>query len=138
MVMKMREYSALSIVSPAVDNILLGCKSVEIRSWLPPELPIYDLLLVQNNKYLNDGDSDPDGVALALVDIFTVYDWTYNDYLQRSNEVTLGRKWKKGYYIWELENIRKIENKPKAVAQKGIYAINVPELILCKSQRLSF
>lgn len=128
----MKEYLALSIVSPAVDNILSGEKSVEIRSWTPPELPIYDLVLVQNNKYLHDGDVDVNGVALAVVDVSMVSDWTYGDYLRQSQDVTLGKDWKKGYYIWKLENIRMVKNKPNVMAQKGIYVIVLPDLALEK------
>lgn len=130
MVVKMKEYFALSIINPAVGNILSGDKSVEIRSWVPPGLPICNLVLVQNNKYLHDGDVDVNGVALAMVDIFTVRSWTYNDYLQQADEVTLGRSWRRNYYIWELANIRRIANKPKAIAQKGIYSVILPELVL--------
>ncbi|MDU2797514.1 MAG: ASCH domain-containing protein [Klebsiella oxytoca] len=128
----MKEYLALSIVSPAVDNILSGEKSVGIRSWTPPELPIYDLVLVQNNKYLHDGDVDVNGVALAVVDVSMVSDWTYGDYLRQSHDVTLGKDWKKGYYIWKLENIRMVKNKPNVMAQKGIYVIVLPDLALEK------
>lgn len=40
--------SALSIVKPAVDDIVAGRKRVEIRSWAPPVIPLRDLVLVQN------------------------------------------------------------------------------------------
>lgn len=130
MVIIMREYLALSIMSPAVDNVLLGSKKIEIRSWVPPKLPIYNLVLVQNNKYLHEGESDSNGVALAVVDILETSDWTYGDYLRQSNEVTLGREWKEGYYFWKLENIRKIVNKPMAVAKGGVYKIILPEIIV--------
>ena len=59
---------ALSIVKPAVDDIVAGRKRVEIRSWAPPAIPLRDLVLVQNTVFLRqDGQEDPDGIALALV-----------------------------------------------------------------------
>ncbi|WP_244962284.1 ASCH domain-containing protein [Burkholderia diffusa] len=62
--------SALSIVKPAVDDIVAGRKRVEIRSWAPPTLPLRDLVLVQNTIFLRqDGQEDPDGIALAWVDV---------------------------------------------------------------------
>ena len=62
--------SALSIVKPAVDDIVAGRKRVEIRSWAPPVIPLRDLVLVQNTISLRqDGEEDPDGIALALVDV---------------------------------------------------------------------
>ncbi|SEU44990.1 ASCH domain-containing protein [Burkholderia cepacia] len=62
--------SALSIVKPAVDDIVAGRKRVEIRSWAPPAIPLRDLVLVQNTIFLRqDGQEDPDGIALAMVDV---------------------------------------------------------------------
>lgn len=62
--------SALSIVNPAVDDIVAGRKRVEIRSWAPPGMPLRDLVLVQNTIFLRqDGQEDPDGIALAMVDV---------------------------------------------------------------------
>ena len=50
---------ALSIVKPAVDDILSGTKQVEIRSRLPPKIPMRDLVLVQNTIFLRrDGQED--------------------------------------------------------------------------------
>ncbi|MDW9250178.1 ASCH domain-containing protein [Burkholderia cepacia] len=69
--------SALSIVKPAVDDIVAGRKRVEIRSWAPPAMPLRDLVLVQNTIFLRqDGQEDPDGIALAMVDVMGVHDWT--------------------------------------------------------------
>ena len=40
--------NALSIVSPSVQHIVAGKKVVEIRRWLPPEIPFLNLVLVEN------------------------------------------------------------------------------------------
>lgn len=61
---------ALSIVSPHGVNIAAGRKTIEVRSWLPPTLPIRDLLIVENANFLTDGfQVDPNGRAVALVDV---------------------------------------------------------------------
>ena len=68
---------ALSIVSPSVQRIVAGKKVVEIRRWLPPEIPFLNLVLVENEIYLTeDGQEDPNGVARAVVDITGIHDWT--------------------------------------------------------------
>ncbi|MFP1757537.1 hypothetical protein [Lonsdalea quercina] len=121
----MTKYNALSIVYPAVENILSGAKKVEIRSWLPPRIPFLNLVLVENSKYLNDGDEDFDGYAKALVDVVDYKKWTYDDFLNQPESVKLGRIWKDGYYMWILGNIRFIENKKQCLARKGIYLLEL-------------
>lgn len=110
--------SALSIVKPAVDDIVAGRKRVEIRSWAPPALPLRDLVLVQNTIFLRqDGQEDPDGIALAMVDVVGGHDWTPDE--ARSQ----GKQWCAGYVCWELENVRQIAPPVPCVAKRGIYAL---------------
>jgi hypothetical protein len=111
---------ALSIVQPAVDDILAGRKLVEIRSWTPPSVPLLDLVLVQNLVYLRqDGQEDPDGQALARVDIVGVHEWTPDE--ARSQ----GKQWCAGYVCWELDNVRAIDPPVHCVAKRGIYAVEL-------------
>ncbi|MGU3780922.1 ASCH domain-containing protein [Burkholderia metallica] len=113
---------ALSIVTPAVDDILAGRKQVEIRSWSPPAIPLTDLVLVQNTIYLRqDGQVDPDGVALALVDVVGVRDWTPDE--ARSQ----GKQWCAGYVCWELTNIRAIDPPFRCAAKRGVYRLDVAQ-----------
>ncbi|EXU75996.1 hypothetical protein [Erwinia mallotivora] len=121
----MKKYDALSIIYPAVENILSGSKKVEIRSWLPPVLPFFNLVLVENLRYLKDGDEDLSGCAKAMVDVVDYKKWTYEDFLEQPDSVKLGRAWKDGYYIWILDNIRLIENKNQCLAKKGIYSLEL-------------
>ena len=90
---------ALSIVAPAVDHILDGRKPVEIRSWLPPQLPFCNLALVQNSIYLRqDGAEDPNGLMKAVVDVAGVHQYSEAEAGQ------LGYEWKAGYeryHCWE-------------------------------------
>ncbi|MDF3836009.1 ASCH domain-containing protein [Cupriavidus basilensis] len=111
---------ALSIVKPAVEDILAGRKLVEIRSWAPPKIPLVDLVLVQNTVYLRqDGQEDPDGVVLALVDVVGVHDWTPDE--ARSQ----GKQWCAGYVCWELTNVRAIDPPVQCIAKRGIYALEL-------------
>lgn len=109
---------ALSIVTPAVANILNGTKLVEIRSWVPPELPVTDLVLVENARYLRtEGAIDPDGLARALVDVTAVYPWT------REEAAAQGKVWQDGYFCWKLDNIRQISPPIPCVAKRGLYEV---------------
>ena len=113
-------YQALSIVAPAVQCILSGEKKTEIRSWAPPQLPLHDLVLVENTRYLRkDGEEDPDGFARAIVDITGVSPWTKED------AIAQGSEWRPGYLAWELANIRKIDPPIAAPAKRRIYTLNL-------------
>lgn len=73
---------ALSIVAPHGANIASGKKTLEVRSWLPPSLPIRDLLIVENGRYLSaDHPVDPAGRAVALVDIEEAHEWQPDEVL---------------------------------------------------------
>ncbi|MEQ5205897.1 MULTISPECIES: hypothetical protein [unclassified Proteus (in: enterobacteria)] len=127
--------NALSIVYPAVTNIIEKKKNVEIRSWYPQELPLYNLLLVENNIYLNnDDDMDMNATAIAIVDVFSVKRWTLHDFINQTEEVTLNRVWKDNYYMWDIGNVRILKRSFKCYAKKGIYQleINKPELLQYK------
>jgi len=57
---------ALSIVRPSGTRIAEGKKTLEIRSWLPPRLPLLNLLIVENGRRLDqEGDVDPEGIAVG-------------------------------------------------------------------------
>lgn len=52
-------YPAISIVAPSGSYIAEGIKTLEIRSWRPNELPLKDLVIVENAHDLNqDGDEE--------------------------------------------------------------------------------
>ena len=111
---------ALSIVSPFVQNILAGKKVVEIRRWLPPEIPFLDLVLVENEIYLTEeGQEDPNGLARAIADITGVHEWT------REEAESQGIEWIPNYVCWELSNVRRIEPPIRCVARRKIYKIDI-------------
>ncbi|EMN5131707.1 ASCH domain-containing protein [Burkholderia contaminans] len=110
---------ALSIVKPAVDDIVAGRKRVEIRSWAPPAIPLRDLVRVQNTAFLRqDGQEDPDDIALASVDVVGVHDWTPDEARAQ------GEHGCAGYVCGELTNMRAIEPPFRCVARRGIQALD--------------
>ena len=111
---------ALSIVSPSVQRIVAGKKGVEIRRWLPPEIPFLNLVLVENEIYLTeDGQEDPNGLARAVVDITGVYEWTHQE------AESQGVAWIPNYVCWELSNVRGVEPPIPCVARRKIYKIDI-------------
>ncbi|NXZ87923.1 hypothetical protein HZI30_13370 [Serratia fonticola] len=117
------KYQALSILKPAVDNILNGSKKLEIRSWTPPYMPLNNVVLVQNEKYLVNQDDEDDGFAMAIVDFTSIFPWTEADYLRQKNTTTMWKEWKLGYFCWTIENVRVIKKPMPCKAMKGIYTL---------------
>lgn len=68
-------YQALSIVAPSGEYIVQGVKTLEIRSWRPEQLPLKNLLIVENTHYLNRHGDEEEGRAIAFVDIQSVHAW---------------------------------------------------------------
>ncbi|GAA5016818.1 ASCH domain-containing protein [Acinetobacter puyangensis] len=119
----MKIYQALSIVTPAGQQIAKGIKTLEIRSWLPPQLPLKDLLIVENQNYLSeDGDEEP-GIAVALVDIESVHDWREDEV-----EAATASYWATGYYAWVISNVRPLTQPIDVMAKRKIYQINLQQL----------
>ncbi|WP_345828676.1 hypothetical protein AAGR22_17060 [Erwinia sp. HDF1-3R] len=119
------KYQALSILKPAVNLIVNGDKTSEIRSWLPAEMPLKNILLVQNDRYLTSEEDEEDGICMAIVDFIEFSPWTEQKASKTSPLLTLGRTWKPGYFEWRIENVRKISNPAICKAKKGIYVVDV-------------
>jgi hypothetical protein len=64
-----RQFLALSIVTPNGTRIAEGIKTLEVRSWIPTQLPVKDLLIVENQNFLVKDTDEEEGVAVALVDV---------------------------------------------------------------------
>jgi hypothetical protein len=115
----MTRYLALSLVSPNGKNIATGKKTLEIRSWQPPALPIIDLLIVENQTYLTEeGQVDPDGKAVALVNVRRVEPWQ-----QSQVAAACSTNWQPGYFAWHLENVRPISSASMIVAARKLYEV---------------
>lgn len=53
----MQQFLALSVVAPNGIRIAQRIKTLEVRSWVPAQLPLKDLFIVENQNFLkNDGD----------------------------------------------------------------------------------
>jgi len=99
---------ALSIVSPHGSNIASGKKTLEVRSWRPESLPIRDLLIVENSHFLSaDNPVDPDGRAVAIVDVEEIHEWQPSEV-----KAACSNGWEPGYLAWCLSNVRPITNTP--------------------------
>lgn len=115
------KFNALSIVAPYGDKIANGEKTIEVRSWLPPEVPLKNVVVVQNDKLLlKEGDEDENGVALALVDFVEVKPWKESEVVAACSS-----GFKEGYFGWRIENMRPINPPQKAVAKRKIYQIEL-------------
>lgn len=120
----MAEYIALSIVAPHGANIATGKKSIEVRSWQPSELPVKDLLVVENTVYLTERDQvDPNGRAVALVDVRMVEPW-----LPSQVNAACSSGWEPGYFAWHLENVRPLNPSPQVQAERKFYRIQLPHV----------
>lgn len=119
--MKMkRKFSALSIVAPSGQCIAQGMKTLEVRSWQPEQLPLKDLLIVENKFFLNHDADEELGVAVALVDVESVHVWQPNEV-----EAACASYWAEGYFAWQLSNIRPIKDKIEVPAKRKIYLIEI-------------
>jgi hypothetical protein len=116
----LKTYAALSIVSPAGERIAQGIKTLEIRTWQPPEWPLKDLLIVENDQYLNHDGDESIGRAVALVDVMDVHPWREDEF-----EAACASYWAKGYFAWVLDNVRPIQWQLVVPAKRKIYRLNL-------------
>lgn len=114
---------AISIVYPSGTKIANGQKTIEVRSWIPTISIGQDLLIVENHKFLhNEGETDPDGKAVAIVKIKNIRQFTVDDIPS-----ACASRWEPGYYAWELEDVRPIHSTHKIMAAREIYEVDFKE-----------
>ena len=112
-------YPAISIVAPHGKNIALGLKTIEVRSWIPDQLPLKNVLLIENHRYLlEDGDEDF-GQIVTMVDFDDVHEWREDEL-----ESACGSDWKAGYWAWTISNVRPIQSIEKVAAKRKIYTLS--------------
>ena len=117
--MAIQNYLALSVVAPSGQKIRNCEKTIEVRKWLPPHLPMRNLLIVENQHYLlQDGDEEQ-GITVALVDIATAHPW-------REDEVAsaCANDWQQGYFAWEISNVRPLSTI-SVLAKRKLYHLDV-------------
>jgi orotate phosphoribosyltransferase len=117
-----KTFTALSVVAPAGERIRAGEKRLEIRRWKPDTLPLRDLLIVQNRHRLSSRGltEDPDGVALALVDVVGVHPWREDEIASSCATV-----WEPGWLAWELANVRPLVLVCPTPARLRLYPVTV-------------
>lgn len=108
---------ALSIVAPNGSRIASGQKTLEIRSWHPPQLPLRDLLIVENRIFLRDQDElDPEGIAVALVDVEDVQAW-----LPSQLRAACWTEWVPNLWAWQVSHVRPIDAAFRVAARRKLY-----------------
>lgn len=118
----MKRYLALSVVEPAGDMIRTGRKRIEVRKWKPDVLPLLDLLIIQNRERLGpEKEEDPEGVAVALVDVISLRDWRRDDL-----DASCAKTWEPGWLAWELSNVRPFYSSGFLPAKRRIYSVALP------------
>ncbi len=110
---------ALSIVDPHGSNIAVGRKTLEVRSWRPESLPVRDLLIVENSRFLSaENPIDLGGKAVAIVDVEEVHEWQPSEV-----EAACSNGWEPGYWAWSLSNVRLITNGAIVLAKRKLYEV---------------
>ena len=115
------KYPAISIVAPSGQNIANGRKTLEIRSWSPEQLPLKNLVIVENKKYLYQKDDEELGWVVAIVDVESIHPWQ-----QCEVDAACASAWHDGYFAWVLSNIRPIDPLIQTHAKRKIYFIDIP------------
>lgn len=117
-----KTFQALSVVAPAGIKIQSGLKRIEVRQWRPDALPLRDLLIVENKIRLSSSgvSEDPNGRAVALVDVMTVTEWK-----EEELAAATARYWEPGWLAWHLANVRPLKNKETVPAKLRLYEIEL-------------
>lgn len=117
---------ALSIVAPNGANIATGRKTLEIRSWRPPQLPLRDLLIIENRIFLTGEDeTDPDGIAVAVVDVEAVRAWQPSELA-----AACATEWTPGLWAWHVTHVRPVGGVLRFAARRKLYEVEVSAALL--------
>ncbi len=120
------KFKALSVVTPAGERIASQLKRIEVRSWMPDEVPLLNVAIVQNEHYLlEDGEEDENGYVVAIVDFKKVAQWT-----EQQQEAACSKKWSPGYVGWHITKVRKLAKPVRAIAKRKIYEIELDTIEL--------
>lgn len=112
---------ALSIVHPGGSRIAAGLKTLEARRWTPGLSPDEDLLIVENHRFLHrDGETDPDGRAVAVVRVARTRPFTRGDMA-----AACAGSFAEGWLAWELTHIRPLTRGPRIPAARGVYEVDL-------------
>ena len=115
-----RQYHALSIVAPSATKIAQSLKTLEIRSWQPEQLPLKNLVIVENQRFLNNENDEDMGKIVAIVDIESVHAWRQDEF-----DAACATYWQAGYWAWVISNVRPIQNNKDVPAKRKIYRLEL-------------
>lgn len=113
-------FQALSLVRPGGSLIAAGRKTLEVRRWSPTLAPSEDLLIVENARYLREGDAD-EGLALALVRVARVRPFRPEDM-----PAACASTFEEGWLAWELTHLRRLISPLTVPALRKLYRITIP------------
>lgn len=117
---------ALSIVAPNGANIAAGRKTLEIRSWRPPQWPLRNLLIIENRIFLTGLDEvDPDGVAVAIVDVVDVRPWQPSELAQ-----ACASQWTADMWAWQVACVRPLRQRFKIAARRKLYEVAIDDALI--------
>ena len=112
---------ALSIVDPNGANIAAGRKTLEIRSWRPPPLPLRNLLIIENLVFLTGEDEmDSDGIAVAVVAVDEVHAWQPSEL-----EAACATEWKPDLWAWHVTHVRPVPGAFRLAARRKLYDVEL-------------
>lgn len=112
---------------PSGGRIASGVKTLEVRRWYPDLAPCEDLLIVENGRFLHEeGDEDPDGIAVAIVRVKAV-----RRFVQADMKAACASYFEDGWLAWELSYLRPVTHPVTVRAARGIYEVDflLPETI---------
>lgn len=112
---------AISIVRPGGSLIAAGKKTLEVRRWRPL-LPFGEnLLVVENDRYL-EGEDEDNGAAVAIVRVAAVRPFTESDMT-----AACASRFEEGWLAWELDDVRPLAVPIPAPARRKIYEVELPD-----------
>ncbi len=121
---------ALSIVAPNGTHIAAGRKTLEIRNWRPPQWPLRNLLIIENRIFLTaDDEMDPDGLAVAIVDIVDVRPWQPSELVP-----ACANQWAPDRWAWQVAHVRPLHAEFRVAARRKLYEVAVEEVALAAAR----
>ncbi len=112
---------ALSVVRPSDTQIANGLKTLEIRRWYPEVGEGEEILLVENENYLKEAGQEDVGVAVAIITLGKIREFTPEDILQ-----ACASYYEAGWLAWEIRTIKKIDSPFSIRAARKFYDVDDP------------
>lgn len=101
--------------------IAAGKKMLEVRRWRP-SLPFGEnLLIVENDRFLEGADEDR-GVAVAIVRVKAIRPFTESDMA-----AACASAFEEGWLAWKLHDVRPLAVPIPAAARRRIYDVELPD-----------